>query len=549
LHETKKRQNVKLYNHYINEAAKRKSLALAKNLFSQLQEQSLQPNEFTYTCMINACSRTFCLEEAESYLRKMQAANLKPNEITWTAIIKGATAVFDLHKAKSFLQEMIQGGVSPNTRTFNTILRACFRTGETSLALEMQSQMKKLSIKSDTSTLQSLTQIQAQSMMLNEATDTLNQLEAMIQQKEMENIGSFYYIDPSLYLLMASVSILNGVPLKRSKAFMNKYEESVAKLEKKPVVFKKKEEEEVDHVENGEKIAATSKISTSHDGGKPSSSSSEKTVDPIIAPEMVMESSYLRSIIDKDEGFPKSLTQFTKLGPRKSNFVLQKSSSSSSSSSHFTWHVDESKVGKIKRKLEICSGGGDWMVSRANGDDSLWAGLEIRFDRVHEMWRKVLLNRLEDRVTVIHADAADIEEIVPKGSVDEIFINFPDPPHTRWSAQRMVTSKLLKSMSNILVPGGSLVVATDDFDYIRWIAEDSKSLFKFFDTSKTSFSSSMPDYGTSYFDGLWSSRGRLERAWLTLHSLTEQQKKDVIQREGEDQGDEMMVQEEVAEKD
>jgi pentatricopeptide repeat protein len=488
--EVQKRKNVKLYNHYLSEAAKRKSLAFAKNLFSQLQEQGLTPNEFTYTCLINACSRCFNVEEAESYLRRMQKEQMKPNEITWTAIIKGATAVFDLPKAQSLLNEMISSGVTPNTRTFNTILRACFRTGDFQMANNISSQMSKMASKPDTTTLLALTQIQAQSMLIIQATDTMNRLETLIEQKQAQNTDSQYFIDPSLYLLLASVSLLSGLALKRTKQFMAKYDQAVAKLEQKA---EKNEKSETDDVQ------------------------------PAIAPEMVMEGTYIRSFIDKDEGFPKNMTAVTKLGPRQSPFVKSHIPFVSPPPAESLWN--EPTEGERKpRKLEICSGSGDWMVARAKMDDANWAGIEIRFDRVHEMWRKVLLNRLEDRITVIHADAAHIQEIIPAGTVDEIFINFPDPPHTRWSAQRMVTSGLLRSLALILIPGGSLTVATDDFDYIRWIKEDAAALPSYYDHSRALFTRELNDYGTSYFDGLWSSRGRTDRAKLTLFSLTSEQK-------------------------
>lgn len=528
--ETAKRKNVKLYNHYINEAAKRKSLPLARNLFEQLKSQSLQPNEFTYTCMINACSRSSDMKGAEWYLRAMQDEKLAPNEITWTALIKGATAAFDIPTAIKFLEEMRSSGVPPNLRTYNTILRACFRVGDAPTANDLvKNHMKLQSIKPDFTSLQTLTQIQAQAMLTSEAFDTAAYLEALLDAKKVKDsktdksaspasssapskaedsksssknknekdkkatdtkkpeIVKFekeFIIDPSLYLLLASTALLSGSMLKKVRQYMDKFDAQVALLK-----------------------AMASEIKSA-DGNTDS--------EPV-ALEMLMEANYIRPYLEKNEGLAKKAIEITKLGATGSPFVKH-FDASSTSSTDYLWPVDKATKDK-KRRLEICSGSGDWVIARAQKDDANWAALEIRFDRVHEIWRRVSLNKLEDRVTVIHADAAHLEKMVPKGSVDEIFINFPDPPHTRWSAQRMVTPTLLRALATVLVPGGTVVIATDDFDYIRWVHEDSKSLGDYFDPEKTVTSKSIEGYGTSYFDGLWSSRGRTDRAFLTLTAL------------------------------
>lgn len=532
LRETYKRKNIKLYNRYINEAAKRKSLPLAKNLFQQLQEQSLQPNEFTYTCMVNACSRSHDMVAAEWYLRAMQDEKLAPNEITWTALIKGATALFDLAAACKYLDEMQASGVPPNLRTYNTILRACFRMGDAKTATDLvKNRMKKHHIKPDFTTLQALTQIQAQAMSINEASDSASYLEALIDAKKSkqeksasktplplksktekklkdakeskmdiveendeektqntEKVEREFVIDPSLYLLLASTALLSGSMLKRVRQYMEKFDSQVSLLKSL------------------------------------SASENSNPENEAVPPEMLMEANYLRPYLEKDEGLSKKVTELTKLGPGGSPFVKKfelSPSAPSASSREYLWPVSKTEGKSKKRKLEICSGSGDWVIARAQKDkkSSDWAALEIRYDRVHEIWRRVVLNQLENNVTILHADAAHLDRMIPTKTVDEIFVNFPDPPHTRWSAQRMVTPSLLKSLANVLVPGGTVIIATDDFDYIRWIQDDSKSLGDYFDVSKTAVSKSIEDYGTSYFDGLWSSRGRKDRAFLTLTAL------------------------------
>lgn len=437
--------------------------------------------------MINACSRVANVEDAEVYLREMQDAELAPNEITWTAIIKGATGVFDLDKAESLLEEMTSSGVAPNVRTFNTILRACTRTGDFERTQRLWKQLEAANVAPDTSSLSALTRIQAQALKLKEAKESLGRLEALVKERNAKQ--GFYIVDPTIYLLLASLNLLTGSPFDRVASFMTKFDKAIKLVETQ----KKKQ------------------------GGKGEDEEGAATVE-LLDPEMLLEGKYIRSVLESEKPLPKEVTSKAKLGPVDSGIVKV---FTAGGSDNFKWtQSKEAKAHTVKRKLELCSGSGDWVISRAQADEKVeWAAVEIRFDRIHEIWRKVLLNRLENRITVIHADASKLSEIVPPGSVDEIFINFPDPAPSRTDPNRLISAKLLAEMAKILVPGGMVVVASDDFDYVRWIKEDASDMPTVFDASRMTTAANNDAYGTSFFDHLWTARGRTERSWLTLYTL------------------------------
>ena len=53
-------------------------------------------------------------------------------------------------------------------------------------------------------------------------------------------------------------------------------------------------------------------------------------------------------------------------------------------------------------KVEICSGHGDWIVERAKNDPhSNWVGLEIRHERVYQIWSKMRFEQLDNLMIIV----------------------------------------------------------------------------------------------------------------------------------------------------
>ena len=53
-------------------------------------------------------------------------------------------------------------------------------------------------------------------------------------------------------------------------------------------------------------------------------------------------------------------------------------------------------------KMEICSGHGDWIVERAKNDPhSNWVGLEIRHERVYQIWSKMRFEQLDNLMIIV----------------------------------------------------------------------------------------------------------------------------------------------------
>jgi tRNA (guanine-N7-)-methyltransferase len=71
-----------------------------------------------------------------------------------------------------------------------------------------------------------------------------------------------------------------------------------------------------------------------------------------------------------------------------------------------------------------------------------------------------------DNVLIHPDDARDIFPDVPDGSLDKVFVLFPDPwPKTRHHKRRLIQPPLVRLLASRLAPGGYIHLATDWQDY------------------------------------------------------------------------------------
>ena len=95
--------------------------------------------------------------------------------------------------------------------------------------------------------------------------------------------------------------------------------------------------------------------------------------------------------------------------------------------------------------LEICSGHGDWIVDKAKNTKGQrnWVALEIRYERVFQIWTKLKFNNL-DNLIIICGEAGDVlMNYIKKGEFEEIFINYPDPPVWEKSTWLLIQTSFL----------------------------------------------------------------------------------------------------------
>jgi len=159
-------------------------------------------------------------------------------------------------------------------------------------------------------------------------------------------------------------------------------------------------------------------------------------------------------------------------------------------------------------RIELCSGNGQWIGERAKENPHInWVGVEIRFDRARKIWLKSFRENIPNLYTVCAEGKTFLRYYAPLKSVEQSYINFPDPwPKLRHAKHRIVQAPFLSCLSSVLKEGAIATFATDDAPYrdqmirelLGWIPRFEAPHFRTDDEA----------YGDSYFRTLWKERGR-----------------------------------------
>lgn len=164
--------------------------------------------------------------------------------------------------------------------------------------------------------------------------------------------------------------------------------------------------------------------------------------------------------------------------------------------------------------IEYCSGNGAWIASKAAANPNInWVAVELKFDRVRKVWSKIKNYGLNNLIVIYGEAHATTRQYFQDDSISDVYINFPDPwPKNRHAKNRLIQPTFATELSRILKEGKSLTFVTDDMPYSEWLIEIMGSHKDFVSKyPEPYFLTEEPNYGTSYFDELWRSKGRTIR--------------------------------------
>ena len=122
--------------------------------------------------------------------------------------------------------------------------------------------------------------------------------------------------------------------------------------------------------------------------------------------------------------------------------------------------------------VEIGFGNGQFLLRQAECNPEVnLVGIEISWGWVQHVARRLEVAGLT-HVRLIHAEAqVALQHLYSSNSIDEIFINFPDPwPKKRHHSRRLIQAGLVELLHDRLAPDGQVTIATDHPDYTTWIA-------------------------------------------------------------------------------
>ena len=113
-------------------------------------------------------------------------------------------------------------------------------------------------------------------------------------------------------------------------------------------------------------------------------------------------------------------------------------------------------------EVEIGCADAQFLFERATIDPSrLYVGIEIREDFTLLVNKKAKRDGLPVHAVFCHAQL-HIKEVFAEGSVERVYVNFPDPWFKkRHHVRRMVDPALADQLAHVLRPGGELFFQTD----------------------------------------------------------------------------------------
>ncbi len=123
--------------------------------------------------------------------------------------------------------------------------------------------------------------------------------------------------------------------------------------------------------------------------------------------------------------------------------------------------------------LEIGIGNGEFIANYADTvPNENWLGVEV-FKKIFRNAEK-RANRVEhNNIRIIQFDAALILRLIPDGTLNSVYVNFPDPwPKAGHKKRRLLKPTFIALMAQKLRQGGLMHIATDHEDYASEITEN-----------------------------------------------------------------------------
>ncbi len=130
--------------------------------------------------------------------------------------------------------------------------------------------------------------------------------------------------------------------------------------------------------------------------------------------------------------------------------------------------------------IEIGMGKGEFTLEKPNENTNVnFLGIE-KYPTVQQIPVKKAETLNIENLKFISGDAAEILEWFEEGSIDKIFINFPDPwPKERHAKRRLVFHSFLNDYYKLLKDGGIIEFKTDQIDLFEFSLEQAEEKTKF----------------------------------------------------------------------
>lgn len=161
-------------------------------------------------------------------------------------------------------------------------------------------------------------------------------------------------------------------------------------------------------------------------------------------------------------------------------------------------------------QIEYCSGNGSWIAKKAEENPHLnWVAVEKDFERARKIWLKAKKQNLKNLFLVFGEAFTFTQYYLKDQTVENIFINFPDPwPKRRHMKKRLANAAFMEMVKKKIKPRGRATFATDHREMALFMIDsalESKWVPVF---PKPYFITELEGYGNSYFEELFRSKGK-----------------------------------------
>ena len=542
-----KLKDVKFFNRLVKDFGNDKQLGFAEEAFARCVA-NCAPNAYTHTNRINACVRVGELEKARGAWNDMVAAGVEPNEVTHTVMIKGLAQEGLLDEAADVIEcDMPRAGVTPNVRTFSTLLRNCVRHADASAARRCFQTMRDSDVAPDAASFDYLVKTRCAANDIAGAWAALEELEAQGLDPSPQTHAALATASSLRCDLLVKYDgeELNGGDLARR----------ACDAARRAVDANGAGTVEGQREENNSGIAITGGSVGVGVGGYGSDSDAPAAApdDDDAAKTKTPPSSAPTAAVDAS----KSVRQFLRL--RNSDALRQVADAEAflakgddvlravardiadgmraergrvrvhdGPGAELRLGVDAFDDASLPVRVEVCSGHGDWVTSRAAADATRrnWLAIEMRKNRVAMTWHKAIRRRLTNLALLRGTAHETLSTRVPADRVEEIHVNYPDPPEWVGSSQCLVDRAFLEACHRALKKDGTghVTFVTDDPTYaMRMCRELSVAAGMFAPTEEGGarpFRAGVPeDYGGSYFDAMWTNGNLRDRYYIRYRAL------------------------------
>lgn len=168
-------------------------------------------------------------------------------------------------------------------------------------------------------------------------------------------------------------------------------------------------------------------------------------------------------------------------------------------------------LGAERFVLELGFGRAELLLELAEQNPArVYLGVEVSRKRVLKAGKRAERRELAN-VYMIHAPAEYVlERVLPKDSVEECWVNCPDPwPKKRHWRRRLVQAPLVDLLARVLGEGALLHIATDHEGYRDWIAAVMASQNAFLNLhAPAEFAAIRPERRETAYEAEWREEGR-----------------------------------------